>query len=60
MLFNQFIILLEQELIIRCHAKLMYTIINKHNIGQDDIQSFTLYLLDIEKGNTEIVSIIDI
>ena len=38
-LFNQYltnIILLEQELIPRCYAELMYIITNKHNIVQDD------------------------
>ena len=38
----------------------MYTIINKHNIVQDDIPSFKLCLQDIEKGNIESISLIDI
>ena len=38
----------------------MYTIKNKHNIVQDDIPRFKLCLQDIEKVNTESVSIIDI
>ena len=38
----------------------MYTIKNKHNIVQYDIPSFNLSLQDIEKGNIESVSIIDI
>ena len=37
----------------------MYTITNKHNVVQDAIPSFKLCLLDIEKGNTESVGIID-
>ena len=37
----------------------MYTIKNKHNIVQDDIPCYQC-LQDIEKGNTESVSIIDI
>ena len=37
--FKQYIILLEQEIILRCHAELMYTIKNNHNIFQDGIPS---------------------